>query len=44
MKGERRVGDFRYLLQKTDEHNSVLDGLRDRRLAVVQDEMSEIVS
>ena len=24
--------------------NSVLDGLRDRRLAVIQDEMSEIVS
>ena len=24
--------------------NSVLDGLRDRRLAVIQDEMSEILS
>ena len=24
--------------------NSVLDGLRERRLAVIQDEMSEIVS
>ena len=24
--------------------NSVLDGLRDRRLAIIQDEMSEIVS
>ena len=24
--------------------NSVLDGLRDRRLAVIQDEMSEIVT
>ena len=24
--------------------NSVLDGLRDRRLAVIQDEVSEIVS
>ena len=41
---ERRVGDFRYLLRKTNEHKFSLDGLRERRLLVIQDEISEIVS
>ena len=31
---ERRVGDFRCLLSRSNEHNSVLDGLKDKRLDV----------
>ena len=40
----RRVGYFRYLLGRPMSIDSILDGLRDISLAVIQDEMSEIVS
>ena len=41
---ERRVGDFRHLLRRPISINSVLDGLKDMKLKIIQDMMSEIMS